>query len=89
MIKVFGNTLNHKQLDYEKYSLKFEFEVHNFQYLRKYFDLDRLEVQNSAPDVGILADETMTEKIGTTYLYLSALKNFWLLITIFAAIFMA
>ena len=28
-------------------------------------------------------------KIGTTYLYLSALKNFWLLITIFAAIFMA
>ena len=29
------------------------------------------------------------EKIGTTYLYLSALKNFRLLITIFAAIFMA
>ena len=28
-------------------------------------------------------------KIGTTYLYLSALKNFRLLITIFAAIFMA
>ena len=29
------------------------------------------------------------KKIGTTYLYLSALKNFRLLITIFAVIFMA
>ena len=36
-----------------------------------------------------LSIDSKPKKIGTTYLYLSALKNFRLLITIFAAIFMA
>ena len=69
--------------------IKLHTEVRNL--LGKAFTLLVSEIENNVIFVTTVSHKNKHHsiKIGTTYLYLSALKNFRLLITIFAAIFMA